>query len=556
MPTNFRERVREALHRAREFAATEVWTIGQPGEDIPRGFLTKQIRVAMLIGWDTLDGKLTRRAAALTFATLLSIIPFLAVTFFIINTFNLGEGFYSQAEERVEGTIVTIAEFFGRVPPDELIGPDVEETVEPPPPAAPDEPEAAPSDSQAVPSEEAPEQGGATTVGQESTPTAGTERSEDADRLRERLISFGIPAGAFGEQDMEDPVEWLVNLANQIATMANEAATDPRAVSIAGLLLIVTTVFGLMRNIEQSFNGIWGVRRRRSFMRTLTDYLLITFLLPFVAAIVLGATAALQSETVALALGPFALLLRGMQYILIILVFTSMYYAVPSTRVRPAYALFGGLIAGSLWVGLSWAYVELQIGLARYNIFYAGFAQFPMLLMWIYFSWIVLLLGAEISYAYQNEDTFAYERFADQASYAYREAVGFRAMIEIGRRFEDGKPGLDPEQAAKQWNVPLRLLNNVLDSLLDNGLISACAGETTTYQPRKPLDKIAVADVLRILREDGTEPSRFREDPTFKPLYETLADQSRVFDGATINAILQDLDRRRETLRTSRHVVA
>jgi membrane protein len=281
-----------------------------------------------------------------------------------------------------------------------------------------------------------------------------------------------------------------------------------------------------MMNIEDSFNKIWGLRRTRSWYRMLSDYLMILLVLPFAVAGMLSMTAVLESPSLAARLGPFASGLRGVQYFSTWLAFTVLYFVVPNTRVKFRYALLAGVVAGTLWTFLSLAYVKFQFGLPSYSFLYSTFAQVPVLLMWVYCSWLVLLFGAELTFAYQNERTFAMERFTEMASYAYREALGLWTMIELGRRFDAGLPGLSAEAAAREWNVPSRLLNDTLGQLEDARLAIRSASNPPTFQPSRSLDKVTVYNVVACLRESGREPSQLREHNSFKEMLAEI-DQSR-----------------------------
>ena len=256
----------------------------------------------------------------------------------------------------------------------------------------------------------------------------------------------------------------------------------------------------------------------------------------------MGVSAALQSEGIREALGPLSFGLRFSQHVVIVLVFTLLYKLVPSTHVRFRYALLAGFVAGTLWVLLSLGYVQFQFGLARYAIVLSAFAQFPMMLTWIYLSWAILLLGCEVAYAYQNESTFTLDRFAEEASYAYREAVGLRAMIEVGLRFSKGQKGLVIEDAAREWNVPMPLLRETLESLVDKGYISACATEPVTYQPGRPLSSIRAGDVVSVLREEGEEPSLFRQDEQFASVFDELSRHDNDFGGASIADLVEGME--------------
>jgi membrane protein len=265
---------------------------------------------------------------------------------------------------------------------------------------------------------------------------------------------------------------------------------------------------------------------------------MVLLAMPFVVAAAMGVLIAIRSDEFSQALGPAAFALGFSQTALIVLVFTLLYRFVPHTRVQFRYALLAGIVAGCLWSLLSWGYVHFQFGLARYAVILSAFAQFPMLLMWIYFSWAIVLLGCEIAFAYQNERTFALERYADDASFAYRESVGLRAMMDIAYRFDRGLPGLTIEGAAHDWNVPIRLLSNVVEPLCAAGFVAGRTTEPVEYQPARPLDRIPAAEVLRALRVAGTEPSRFRADWRLQRLYAELDRTQGDFAGATIGDLV------------------
>jgi membrane protein len=484
------KRAWDAFDRGRRFVTHDVWHIGLPGEEVPHGFIIKQVRVAILLVRSLMEDVLLLRASALTFTTILSLVPFLAVTFFVIQTFNLDSALFDLARQRVE----TAAQ---RVLSDDGAG----ET----PQTTPDEGEAA--------VERVPEPD----IGDEPGPPP--DDADTGEQLKYVLSQWLFQNVAQGTETkdgtpLENPVDLLINFAEQSA--------NPSALGITGIAFVFFAVFGLMRNIESSFNGIWGLKRTRSWYRMLSDYVMIMLLLPFVAAGVLGVTVALASDTIAEMLGPLRGLVRGTQFVIIWLVFTILYQFVPNTRVKIRYSLLGGFVASSLWLLTAWAYVAFQFRLANYSLVYSGFAQFPLLLMWIYSGWVIVLFGAELTFAYQNEKTFAMERLAASASHAYREALGLRTMLELAHRFDTGASGLEPADAAERWNVPTRLLNLILDQLEDVGLVRRSATDPVTYQPARSIDKITVRDVLDALRESGRDPSALREDQALLPLLAEL----------------------------------
>jgi membrane protein len=277
-----------------------------------------------------------------------------------------------------------------------------------------------------------------------------------------------------------------------------------------------------MRNVEYTFNRIWGVSRQRNPFRVLGHYMLLTFLLPFAAAFMMGISAALENSYIQEILGPAALLLRSSQFLVLSFSFTLVYFFVPNTKVHMRYALLGGLVAGSLYMLNSWIYIKFQYGLIRYTNFFFAFALFPIFLMYIYFSWLLLLFGALVSFAYQNEKTFALERLADETTVAYKESLAVRTMLELCHRFNKSLEPLQIKEVAECWNVPTRLLQETLDILKDKRMIIATDSLPTSFHLARSADSITVLEVINALRNAGEDPSLLREDHHYKVLYDSL----------------------------------
>lgn len=473
-----------ALERGERFLRHDIWYIGKPGEAVPAGFLIRQVRVGILLFRGIVEETLLLRASALSFTTLLFLVPFLVFMFSFIQTFNLGDHIYGQISDwvnhRIEQVVHVVRSSIGGDEPVDDV----------------DAPAATPQG-----------QPGAAAI----TPPPATDASEDlvTDILRIFLPTISKEAD---ENGLADPVEFIVDI-------VESKATDVRTLGLTGLMYVLITVLGLMRNVEWAFNRIWGVKETRNIFHSLSDYVMITLLLPIVAAAVLGLAAALGTND---SLGGLSVLLRGSQVLIISLTFAALYYLVPNTSVSARCALVGGLFAGILWTLTSWAYVAFNVGLAQYTFFFSTFALFPMLLAWIYTSWVILLFGALVTFAYQNETTFALERLAARASYAYRETVALRLMVEMARRFAKGQAALSAGEVANAWNVPLRLVNEALDVLIAARLVSVCATQPATYQPARAVNSIQVIDVVRAQREHGEEPSRLRGEDCFKEVYAGL----------------------------------
>lgn len=555
-----------ALERGHRFVTHDVWHIGKPGENIPSGLITKHVRVAILLLRGIYEETLLLRASALTFATMLFIVPFLVFMFSFIQTFHLGDGLYNWFSEKLTPRIVQVVSIIRASDEESLL--EEEKEIE----EASAEPAPAPEPAGAREIAEVPENTGPqmkpdpldmamqeyanapppeeerfeVSVKDPQTQVVTKQRLNDEELMR-HLIKTLMPIAAEGAGDQQyyDPVNMLVS-------MAERGATSVQTLGVAGIFYILITVLGLMRNVEWSFNRIWGLSASRNLFRTLSDYIVITLILPFVAAGVLGVTAAIETIDI---ITPLSTALRAGQFAMVWFTFSLLYYVVPNTKVQGRYALLGGLVAGALWVFTAYAYVRFNIGLANYTRFFSTFALFPLFLFWIYTSWIILLFGALLTFAYQHEKTFAMERMAEGASYAYREALAVRTVIEMARRFKLGLPGLSVSEMGEMWNVPTRLVNEALSCLVASNLVTECATQPIRYQPARSPEYTKVLDVVRAMREAGRDPSLFRADEEFRPLFEGLNDYEPHYINSTITEISEELDKSKPEKRFAGEVV-
>lgn len=185
-------------------------------------------------------------------------------------------------------------------------------------------------------------------------------------------------------------------------------ATNLKAVGVLAALGAVLAVIGIMGNAELCFNQIWGVRGR-TWRRKFRSFALVCIAAPLLLLLALAVTAFLQPGhriyvfLDAWRLGDLVLvILRLLPYALLWVSFTLLYTLLPNTEVRTRSAVFGAVVAGTLWQFAQWAYVLFVIRLVRYSAVYGTLWQLPILLAWIYVAWGVILFGGEVSRAHQE----------------------------------------------------------------------------------------------------------------------------------------------------------
>ena len=175
-----------------------------------------------------------------------------------------------------------------------------------------------------------------------------------------------------------------------------------------GMLLV--TLFFLLENGRSAMNMIWqGKKVSRTVFGRCLDYLLILLVTPLLLALAIGLTSVFQSQWLVQWLiksqlfGEWVMLFfRLTPVIWSSLVLVLLYLLLPDAKVKVSSALSGGLLTGCCWQLIHAVYFKFQFGLARHNLFYGKWAVIPFLLVWIYTSWLVLLLGFELVNFHQN----------------------------------------------------------------------------------------------------------------------------------------------------------
>lgn len=283
------------------------------------------------------------------------------------------------------------------------------------------------------------------------------------------------------------------------------------ALGVIGLVILIWTVVKALGTIEKTFNDIWGVKTHRTLFRKFADYTSVLVICPLLILAAVTATASFASSGFVEWLrargmaGLVEALLAAAPYVAVWIAFAAMYVFMPNTRVAFRAALAGGIVAGTLWQLALWAYTHFQVGVAKYQAIYAGFAALPLFLVWLYVSWVIVLFGAEVSFAFQNVETFRREEKALGVSYAAREHLALTLLVALARRFERGEPAWTAEELSHRLDVPVRLVRDVLFELQRVGLVIEFdrGGGETGYQPARSTESLTAADALGALRMSG-----------------------------------------------------
>lgn len=316
-----------------------------------------------------------------------------------------------------------------------------------------------------------------------------------------------------------------------------------------GILILLWAVYSFFQSVETSFNRIWNVKKSRSVLRQATTYIAIVVLIPVLIVCSAGINIFVHTtveNTVHLESFITFMQTSGVQtfqFIIVWLLFTVMYIAVPNTKVEFLSALIPGVLMGTLFQLLQMLSVYLIALLSRTSIVYGAFATIPILMTWLQYTSLLILIGAEMSYAIQNNEEFEYEKDLNTMSRRYKDFIMLYLLSIIVKRFESDEPPMTAHELAVRDHLPIRLVNNLLGRMVETGVLREVYvedEEDKTYQPALDTHKISIGMVISRIEAQGTE--LFLQAPTeqmqaFWDSYTRVTNAHRSLDNILINEL-------------------
>ena len=391
--------------------------------------------------------------------------------------------------------------------------------------------------------------------------------------LLEKLVAYVAP-----QLDLiqEDPATGAMNRKAVVQKIQSyiETVNSGTLGFTAGIALVFIAVM-VLSNVEATFNDIWGVTRGRTWSARVVQYwAAITlgpiFIVTAVAltsvgtsknpavsapstneikqlaslsatngvtnitpetservskAIVVGSTGGITTNIVVRPakltfmekvnlyfgdskIGPF------LSFIVLSIFLTLFYRLMPATKVKWDAALVGGFVGGGLLQLNNLFNVIYLSKVVSYSKIYGSLGAVPIFLLGLYFSWLIILLGAQVGYAYQNKQAYEQERQAEAINQRGREFVALRLMTYIAQKFYLGEKPPSRLEISNAIGVPSQLSSQILNCLVASKLLVEVVGEETRYGPGRPIDKITVEDILSALRVGQGTELETREDAT------------------------------------------
>lgn len=372
-------------------------------------------------------------------------------------------------------------------------------------------------------------------------------------------MGFGIAQG-FGfakvlEELLRSNLSEYEDIAEKLITFANSMLQKTKGglVATVGLILLIYTIMKVFNNVESSFNDIWQVKKGRTYARKLSDYLSMMLISPIFfitsSAVNVYLTDRVHeinkhAEVVSFISPVLFSVLKVVPFLLIIILFMLIYVTMPNTKVTFRAGLVGGIVAGTAFQVTQWAYIYFQIGVSNYNAIYGSFAAIPLFIIWLQVSWLIVLIGAKMSYATQNYEMHEFETETVQMSDYSRRIL---SLLVTHRIIESFKHGLKPPTATELSNelrIPIRMLKLILHDLLRCKIISEVMTDKikiTAFQPAQYLERFSIKYVMEKLDKLGEHYSLEEHSEVIRKLVEIHEKFFASIDAMPENVLLKDL---------------
>ncbi len=372
-------------------------------------------------------------------------------------------------------------------------------------------------------------------------------------------MAFGFAKGFGLEKMLEDKV--MENMQGQEEAFTrimdfSKALLDNTSgglVAGIGVAFLFWAVVKMLGNIEHAFNDIWGIKTPRTLARKFSDYLSFMLICPILFILSSSITVFITSQITVITekislLGFFSPLiftaLKMVPYCVLWILFTFIYVFMPNSKVDIKSGFIAGVVAGTIYQLVQWGYIHFQIGAAKYGAIYGSFAALPLFLIWLQVSWLVVLLGAEISFAIQNEETYEFEPDCGRVSHSFRKSVSLWVTHLCVKRFANEEAPLTANQISHELELPIRLVREVLFSLVEAGVLSEVKSSVVkedAYQPATPIEELTIKKVLDALEDSGNNMIPIHESKEFNKIAECMESFRGQIEGAQANVLLKNI---------------
>ena len=220
-----------------------------------------------------------------------------------------------------------------------------------------------------------------------------------ADKLTELLYAYF--------DNSQQAIDTVLGFAQNIINTAESSA-----MGLVSALMFVFIVVWMMLNVERVFNNVWRVQTSRKILKRLSIIIPMLIVAPFVVLVFFGGSIVYSHalSSLGLDMDEFSIIMSILSWVLFgviaMITFSMMYKFIPNAPVKYKEALRAALFAAIPFTLVQYTYLETQVFVSRLNSIFGAFAAVPLFMVWINIGWFIILIGAELSYAFQHVDSY------------------------------------------------------------------------------------------------------------------------------------------------------
>jgi len=373
-------------------------------------------------------------------------------------------------------------------------------------------------------------------------------------------LAFAISKGFGIEEILEKSLRENLSGHKEVLTylldFSNKMLSTTKGGLIAGIgtVILLFSVMQLISSIESAFNIMWEVKRDRSFMQKFTDYLSIMLFAPVLFVLASSVTVFIstylqhmmgQYKLLGYATPLISFFIKSFPYVIVWLLFTLIYIIMPNTKVKFTSALIAGIVAGTIYQIIQWGYITFQVGVGRYGAVYGSFAALPLFLIWMQLSWVVILLGGEISYAVQNIKRYRVDQGRIEISFSFKKQLSLLIVHRLIKQFINGQHALTLDEISDDLKIPPRIVKYLINDLVDAKVLAEIRTDIDgvyAYSPALDINKITVNYILEKLEEKGKDEINVENSNEFAFIKDLIKQINLVQRESAGNLLIRDIN--------------
>lgn len=276
-----------------------------------------------------------------------------------------------------------------------------------------------------------------------------------------------------------------------------------------GFLFLIFIVYGIFSAIESTFNSIWGLTTKAGGLHRLPTYWGLLTIIP----ILIGSSLAFTTYIRALPLVNRAvesvdfaevLINKSLPVMMIMLGFFLLYRFLPTAKVSTMAAIVGTLVAGLLYEIVKYLFILYSGKLVRIDYIYGSLAIIPMLLIWVNLSWIVVLIGVEVSYVFQHFKSMQSTGANSILSRTQKDSLAYLILTQATLSFRGERKHVTMAEWSHRCGAPPQIVSEIIEKLRKGGLIANTGSGGNNIILRKDPSIIRITEINKILSGDSS----------------------------------------------------